>query len=292
MSSDDTAPASPFAADLLSGAHVFVTGGGSGLGRAMAERAARVGATVSICGRRRARLDETVAALRESGADAHAAACDLKDAEAVERAVAELEAAGGAITHLVNNAAGNFLAFTEDISPRGFDAIVGTNLYGTFHATQACGRRWIERGTPGVVLSIATTYAQSGSAYLVPSAVSKAGVVTLMKSLAVEWGRHGIRLNAIAPGPVPTKGAWSRLVPDGLDTELQRRVPLGRYGTKDELGTLALFLLSDLSSYITGEVIAMDGAEHLATGGWFNQMTQRDPGELKAWFDSLRPRPS
>lgn len=292
MSDDDATQRSAFPDDLLAGAHVFVTGGGSGLGRAIAEHAARVGATISICGRRRARLDETVAELRTLGADAHAASCDLKDPEAVERAITELEQAGGPITHLVNNAAGNFLAFTEDISPRGFDAIVRTNLYGTFYATQACGRRWIERETPGTVLSIATTYAGSGSAYLVPSAVSKAGVVTLMKSLAVEWGRHGIRLNAIAPGPVPTKGAWSRLVPEGLDAELQRRVPLGRYGTKEELGTLALFLLSNLSAYITGEVIAMDGAEHLATGGWFNQMTQRDTGELKTWFEGLRPRPS
>ncbi len=282
----------PFAPDLMRGSHILVTGGGSGLGRSMAERLARLGASISVCGRRRARLDETVDALRAVGADAVGHTCDLKEADAVEACVAAVEADLGPITHLINNAAGNFLAFTEDIGPRGFDAIVRTNLHGTFYATQACGRRWIERKHPGVVLSIATTYAESGSAYLVPSAVSKAGVVALMRSLAVEWGQFGIRLNAIAPGPIPTKGAWSRLVPEGLDEQLQRRVPLGRYGTRDELGHLAVFLLSELSAYVSGEVIALDGAEHLASGGWFNQMTQRPREELETWFASLRPTPS
>ena len=288
----DDAPPEPevFPAGLLDGAHVVVTGGGSGLGRSIARRCAAVGARVSVIGRRRGRLDETVALLSDAGGTAAAASADLKDADAVDEALTTLEAENGPVTHLVNNAAGNFLALTETITPRGFDAVVGTNLYGSFHATTACGRRWIERDSGGTVLSISTTYAASGSAYLVPSAVSKAGIEALTRSLAVEWGRHRIRLNGIAPGPIPTRGAWKRLVPtEALQDDLKARIPLGRFGTRDDLTHLALFLLSDLSGYITGQIISMDGGEHLATGGWFNEMARRPKEELAAMFAAMRP---
>ncbi len=288
----DDAPPDPevFPATLLEGAHVVVTGGGSGLGRSIARRCAAVGAHVGVIGRRRGRLDETVALVTAAGGTAAAASADIKHADAVDAALAALEDHNGPVTHLVNNAAGNFLALTETITERGFDAVVGTNLYGSFHATTACGRRWIERGRGGTVLSISTTYAASGSAYLVPSAVSKAGIEALTRSLAVEWGRHGIRLNGIAPGPIPTEGAWKRLVPDdALEEDLRARIPLGRFGTRDDLTHLALFLLSDLSAYITGQIVSMDGGEHLATGGWFNEMARRPKQELAAMFAAMRP---
>ena len=199
--------------DLLADHHVVVTGGGTGLGRAMALRFADLGAVVTINGRRPEPLAETVAEIEEHGGTAEGISCNVRDAEAVQAFFEEAEARQGPVTRLVNNAAANFLAPTEDISPNGFDAIVRTNLYGTFYCTQACGRRWLERDTGGAVLSIATTYAETGSAYVVPSAMSKAGIVAMTRSLAAEWGPADIRLNAIAPGPFPTEGAWERLMP-------------------------------------------------------------------------------
>ncbi|MFO8231966.1 MAG: SDR family oxidoreductase [Longimonas sp.] len=224
-----------FADDLLDGEHIVITGGGTGLGRAMAERCAALGASVTINGRRTEPLDETVAAIEEDGGIANGISCNVRDAESVNAFFDEAEEAQGPVTALVNNAAANFLAATEDLSPNGFDAIVKTNLYGSFYCTQTCGQRWIERGSGGVVLSIATTYADTGSAFVVPSAVSKAGIVAMMRSLAAEWGPEGIRLNAIAPGPFPTEGAWSRLVP-GMDVEddMKQRNPTRRFGEPEE----------------------------------------------------------
>ena len=280
-----------FAPDLLAGHHVLVTGGGSGLGRAMALRFGALGARVTVGGRRPEPLAETVGAIRAAGGAAEGVGLNVREAEAVEAFVAAAEARQGPATGLVNNAAANFLAPTHTLSPGGFDAVVRTNLYGAFFATQAVGRRWIERAAPGAVVSIVTTYAETGSAFVVPSAVSKAGVVALTKSLAAEWGLYGIRLNAIAPGPFPTEGAWSRLVPDEKTAEhMRRRVPLGRFGDPDELAGVAAFLLSDLAGYLTGHVLTLDGGEALASGGQFNDLAKRPRAEVEALMAAMRPK--
>jgi NAD(P)-dependent dehydrogenase (short-subunit alcohol dehydrogenase family) len=276
--------------DILKDRHVAVTGGGTGLGREMALRFAALGARVTVCGRRPEPLEQTVGEIRAAGGRAEGVACNVREAESVEAFVAEAEARQGEVTALVNNAAGNFLAPTDKLSPNGFDAIVRTNLYGSFYATQACGRRWIERGTKGAVVSIVTTYAEPGSAFLVPSAVSKAGVVALTKSLAAEWGVYGIRLNAIAPGPFPTEGAWSRLSPDGRAAErMVNLIPLRRAGEMRELTDLAVFLLSDLSSYLTGEVVYLDGGASLTSAGQFNLFTELPRERVLEMFERLRP---
>ncbi|PSQ86742.1 MAG: 2,4-dienoyl-CoA reductase, partial [Bacteroidetes bacterium QH_2_63_10] len=267
-----------------------VTGGGTGLGRAMALRFADLGAAGTINGRRPDPLAETVSDIEDAGGSAEGIQCNVRDPEAVQAFFEEAEERQGPVTRLVNNAAANFLAPTEDISPNGFDAIVRTNLYGSFYCTQACGRRWLERDTEGVVLSIATTYAETGSAYVVPSAMSKAGIVAMTRSLAAEWGSEGIRLNAVAPGPFPTEGAWDRLVPDeDLAQQMQDRVPLGRFGSPDELANLASVLLSDLTGYMNGEVVTFDGGEALAAGGQFNTFTRMPREQVKALMKQLRP---
>jgi len=283
--------ADALATDLLSDHHVVVTGGGTGLGRAMARRFAELGAAVTVNGRRPDPLAETVSEIEEAGGRAEGIPCNVRDPDAVAAFFEEAEERQGPVTRLVNNAAANFLAPTEDISPNGFDAIVKTNLYGSFYCTQACGRRWLDRGTDGVVLSIATTYAETGSAYVVPSAMSKAGIVAMTRSLAAEWGTEGIRLVAIAPGPFPTKGAWDRLVPDeDVEEAMRERIPLGRFGEPDELADVASVLLSGVSGYVNGEVITVDGGEALASGGQFNDLTRMMPrDEMKALLDQMRP---
>jgi len=253
-----------FQNNLLLDKRILITGGGTGLGKATAQRFLELGATVYICGRRHEVLAATEAELRQkTGGTIHSRPCDVRDAAAVEEMISTIWR-DGPLDVLMNNAAGNFLARTEELSIRAFESVIGIVLMGTLHATLACGKRWLQARHPAVVLNVTTTYTTTGSAYVVPSAVSKAGVQALTRSLAVEWGNRGIRMNAIAPGPVPTEGAFSRLLPrPELEQSAKDRNPLGRFGTLEEFANLAAFLVSDGSAYINGEVVTMDGGEWL-----------------------------
>ena len=278
-----------YADDLLADHHIVVTGGGTGLGRAMAMRCAELGARVTINGRRTQPLETTVADIRDAGGEAEGISCNVREADDVEAFFDEAEERQGPVTRLVNNAAANFLAAAEDISPNGFDAIIKTNLYGSFYCTQQCGKRWLEREEDGVVLSIATTYAETGSAFVLPSAMSKAGIVAMTRSLAAEWGSAGIRLNAIAPGPFPTEGAWERLVPsEDIEQQMRQRIPVRRFGEPEELADLAVFMLSDLASYMNGELVTFDGGEKLAAGGQFNDFTRLPREQIKQMMAQMR----
>jgi NAD(P)-dependent dehydrogenase (short-subunit alcohol dehydrogenase family) len=261
---------------LLKGKRILVTGGGTGLGEVMSEAYAKLGATVYICGRRAGVLDETAKRISgETGAKVKGIACDIRVAEAVDDMVAQIWADGGALTGLVNNAAGNFISRTKDLSPRGFNAIADIVFRGSFYVTLACGKRWIEGGNKGSVISILTTWVWNGGPFTVPSAMSKAGLNVMTKSLATEWGPHGIRLNAIAPGPFPTKGAWERLSPQSANRgESRTGIPMCRNGEMHELANLAVFLMGDGCDYLTGQTLAIDGALHLASGGNFAQLSQ------------------
>jgi NAD(P)-dependent dehydrogenase (short-subunit alcohol dehydrogenase family) len=262
-----------FEKNLLHGKRILITGGGTGLGKGMAQRFLELGATVYICGRRESVLKETAAELAvATGGTIQALPCDVRNLDAVE-AMIDVIWKPAPLDILVNNAAGNFIARTEDLSPRAFDSVIGIVLMGTLHATMACGHRWVKAGHRGTVLSISATYAPSGSAYVVPSAISKAGVEALTRSLAVEWGNRGIRMNAIAPGPIPTAGAFSRVLPrPELEKLALDRNPLHRFGSVEELANLAAFLVSDGSGYINGEVIRMDGGEFLQGAGEFSNL--------------------
>lgn len=260
-----------FRPNLLASKRILITGGGTGLGKGMAGRFLELGATVYVCGRREEVLKQTASELASNG-PIHVLACDVRNLDAVESMIDKIWS-DGPLDILVNNAAGNFIARTEDLSPRAFESVIGIVLMGTLHCTMACGRRWLKSGHRGTVLSISATYAPVGSAYVVPSAISKAGVETLTRSLAVEWGNRGIRMNAIAPGPIPTQGAFSRVVPlPQLETAALDRNPLHRFGTIEELANLAAFLVSDGSGYINGEVIRMDGGEFLQGAGEFSNL--------------------
>lgn len=260
-----------FLPDLLGGKRILITGGGTGLGKAMAQRFLELGATVYICGRRDEVLQATAAELSALG-PIQALPCDVRDLASVEAVIASIWQTAP-LDILVNNAAGNILARSEELSPRAWESVIGIVLMGTLHCTMACGRRWLQASHKGTVLSISATYAPVGSAYVVPSAVSKAGVEALVRSLAVEWGNRGIRMNAIAPGPIPTEGAFSRLMPrPELEALALDRNPQHRFGTTEELANLAAFLVSDGSSYINGEVIRMDGGEFLQGAGEFSNL--------------------
>lgn len=280
---------SGFAPELLAGSTILVTGGGTGLGRAMAERFGELGAKVAVIGRRTAPLEDTVAAITARGGSAAWASVDVRDPQAVEAAIDDLEERLGRFDGLVNNAAGNFLAPTEDLSPNAFDAVVKIVLHGTFHCTTALGRRWIERGTKGSILSIVTTYAWMGSAFVVPSAAAKAGVLAMTRSLAVEWATYGIRSNAIAPGPIPTEGAFSRLLPENMLDAAIKAVPLGRFGEPTELADLATFLMSPLAAWITGECVVLDGGEWLRNGQEFSKFTDIPRDRFKAMMQAMKP---
>jgi NAD(P)-dependent dehydrogenase (short-subunit alcohol dehydrogenase family) len=265
-----------FKETLFAGKRILVTGGGTGLGEAMTEAYARLGATVYICGRRAGVAEETAKRIsRDTGATVKGFGCDIRVPESVDDLLARIWDDGGALTGLVNNAAGNFISRTEDLSPRGFNAISDIVFRGTFYVTLACGKRWIAERATASVISILATWIWNGGPYTVPSAMSKAGINIMTKSLAVEWAPHGIRLNAIAPGPFPTKGAWERLNPDVAARGDSSGVnPMGRVGKMSELANLASFLMADGCEYLTGQTIAIDGGLHLATGGNFASLAR------------------
>jgi NAD(P)-dependent dehydrogenase (short-subunit alcohol dehydrogenase family) len=281
-----------FQKDLLQGRTILLTGGGTGLGRSMAMRFGELGANIFLVARREEPLKEAVEAIRLKGAKASYALADVRDFDAVEKAVVAAEAEFGAVDTLVNNAAGNFIARTEKLSPTAFSAVVGIVLQGTFNFTLSLGRKWIAAKQPGNVLNIVTTYAAAdcGSGFVVPSACAKAGVLSMTRSLAVEWARHHIRLNAIAPGPFPTEGAWSRLMPS---TEMQERAkehhPMGRFGRHEELADLAVYLLSKQADYVNGECVVIDGGLWLRGAGEFNDFLNLPDAEWEA-MESARKK--
>jgi NAD(P)-dependent dehydrogenase (short-subunit alcohol dehydrogenase family) len=283
-------PFDPFRKDLLAGKTTLVTGGGTGLGRSMALRMASLGAKVGLLGRRPEPLEETAGAVRAAGGQAGYATADVRDPDALARALDAIEAEIGPVNQLVNNAAGNFLAASEDLSSNAFNSVVQIVLYGSFHATREVGRRLIARKAPGEVLSIVTTYAESGSAFVLPSAVAKAGVLAMTRSLAVEWAAYGIRLNAVAPGPFPTEGAFSRLLPGSeMEKQARRRIPSRRFGEHWELANLAAYLMSDASPYQTGDLVTIDGAEALLSGQQFAGLVHLDRAAAKDLMASLKP---
>ncbi|WP_240655317.1 SDR family oxidoreductase [Flammeovirga pectinis] len=261
--------------DALSGKTYIVTGGATGLGKSMTKYFLELGANVTICSRKEENLEATANELEEvTGKRPFYVVCDVRKYDQIENVIAETAKKFGKIDGLLNNAAGNFISPTERLSHKAFDTIVDIVLQGTYYFTLAIGKHWIANGDNGVMLNIVTTYASTGSGYVVPSAVSKAGVLALTRSLAVEWAKYGIRSNAIAPGPFPTKGAWDRLFPENLRKQFDEagKVPIGRVGEHQELANLAAYLMSDFSAYVNGEVVTIDGGEWLKGAGEFNHL--------------------
>jgi len=277
-----------FKTDLLAGKRILITGGATGLGKSMAQRFLELGAALYLCGRRENLLEEAAAEMRKAtGGTVKTFSVDVRDAPRVETMI-ETFWQDGPLDVLVNNAAGNFIARTEELSLGAFEAVIGIVMMGTIHATMSCGRRWLKQGHQATVLNISTTYADTGSGYVVPSAMAKAGVLAMTRSLAVEWGPRGIRFNAIAPGPVPTEGAFSRLMPAKEMEEMAKKLnPLGRFGTHEELANLAAFLVSDYSGYINGECVVMDGGEQLQGAGEFSHLGRMLTEEQ---WQAMRPK--
>ena len=280
--------------DLLKGKRILVTGGGTGLGRKMSESFLQHGAEVVICGRREGVLEQAANEMMEQcGGKVVFRALDIRSAIDVDNTIGELFEQGP-LHGLVNNAAGNFISRTKDISPRGFDAIANIVFHGTFYMTHSVGRRWIEQGTAGSVLSILATWVWTGSPFVVASAMSKTGIHAMTKSLAVEWGPHGIRLNAVAPGPFPTEGAWARLQPGTSTEEATDRgvghgdIAMSRVGDMSELQNLASFLMGDGCEFLTGQTIALDGAQYLVGGGTFSTLANMSDADWQAARDAIR----
>lgn len=280
-----------FTTPVLAGKTIVVTGGGTGLGKSMTKYFLELGANVMITSRKQEVLQKTCDELSAAtgNKNIHAVVCDVRDYDAVENMLKETIAKFGKVDILINNAAGNFISPTEKLSHRAFDTVVDIVLKGSYNCTLAFGKYWIENKMQGNVLSIVTTYAWTGSGYVVPSACGKAGVLALTRSLAVEWGKYGIRLNAIAPGPFPTEGAWSRLMPPGLqeDLDITKKNALGRLGEHQELANLAAYMISDFSAFMTGEVVVMDGGEWIKGAGEFN-MLEKVPKQLWDMMEMMR----
>lgn len=281
-----------FTDDTLKDEVIFITGGGSGLGLQMARTFASLGAHIAICGRTESKLEEAVVKIGEEGpGEARHYVADVRDYERIGEVIGSIRRDLGKMDGLVNNAAGNFLSASEDLTPGGFKAVVDIVLHGTFNCTHHFGRYLIDEGRPGNILNMATTYAEgTGSAFVLPSACGKAGVMAMTRSLAFEWAEYGIRLNAIAPGPFPTEGAWSRLMPDEkFEQQFLSGIPAGRYGDPEELASLAAFLMSDMAGYITGECVVIDGGERLSAGqfNFIDRLAPRD--KLKEFFRSMKP---
>lgn len=282
-----TARRDPFAPDLLEGARVLITGGGSGLGREIARSVVAHGGSVHLWGRRLAALDEAADEIRAdaSARRPHAVSVqsvDVRDGDAVDSAMGQIFDDAGPLTAVVNGAAANFVAPTATLSPRAFRAVTSTVMDGSFFVATTAGRRWIDAGLPGSIVSLLTTWVWSGSAFVVPSAMAKSAVHAMTMSLAVEWAAAGIRINAVAPGPVPTEFAWDVLDPgraDVIGATDARGVPAGRHGTPEEVARLVMFLISDACDYLTGETIAMDGGQRLAGPGTFAALRALEPAE-------------
>lgn len=279
-----------FQTDLLRGQRFLVTGGGTGLGREMTTRFAELGAEVIICGRRAGVLEETAKAISEQTAgNVWAHSCDIRLPESVEGLVDHIWEKSGPLTGLVNNAAGNFISRTQDLSINGFNSISDIVLRGTFYITQAVGKRWIAEELKGSVLSLIATFTRTGAPFVVPSAMSKAGVEAMTRSLAIEWGRYGIRLNAISPGIFPTEGASARLRPGDNPHEYERSAnPMRRLGHMLEIKNLAAFLMAPGCEWLNGETIAIDGGHALANGAYFTNYLPWTDEQWLAARDRIR----
>jgi NAD(P)-dependent dehydrogenase (short-subunit alcohol dehydrogenase family) len=280
-----------FRADALAGKSILVTGGGSGLGREISKALLAKGAAVHICGRRPNVLQEAVREFNACGTlPVQAHVCDIREPDAVE-SMMEAIWASAPLTGLVNNAAANFIAPSATLSPRGFRAITSTVMDGSFHVTLAAGKRWIAQGLKGSVVSNLVTWVWTGSAFVVPSAMAKTALHAMTMSLAVEWGPYGIRLNATAPGPFPTPGAWEKLnpVPEAASSATSANtVPLRRFGRIEELQNLLVFLLSDACDYLTGQTIAIDGGQHLAGPATFADLAGMSDEQWRAAREAIR----
>ncbi len=275
--------------DALKGKTYVITGGGTGLGKAMGTYLSKLGANLVITSRKDEVLKKTAIEIEKStGGRVLGIACDVRDYEQVEKVLFETIEVFGTVDGLINNAAGNFISPTERLSANAFSSIIDIVLKGSVNCTLAFGKHWIKEKQAASVLNIITTYAFTGSAYVVPSACAKGGVLAMTRSLAVEWGKYGIRTNAIAPGPFPTKGAWERLLPGELAEkfDFKNRVPLKRVGDHQELANLAAFLISDFAGYINGEVITIDGGEWLQGAGQLNGL-EAVPVEMWDAFEQM-----
>ena len=278
-----------FKEDLLKGKKILVTGGGTGLGKEMSEHYIRHGADLVICGRRESVLADTAKEFKDKyGANVRYQPLDIRSPQDVEDFIESIFQEGP-LHGLVNNAAGNFISPTKDLSARGFDAIANIVFHGTFYVTNAVGKKWLEQNIKGSIISILATWVWTGSPFVVPSAMSKSALHTMTKSLAVEWGPNGIRVNAIAPGPFPTEGMTARLSPKGdMQKDSDNTIPMGRMGEMNELQNLATFLMADGCEYLTGQTIAIDGAQYLSGGGTFSQLSKMSDDDWTEIRDMIK----